>query len=152
MNKKIISALAITIAATCFTSAFGASTLSFHKTKSYTDYLNITFLKFSANKYMYEAYKNNNGVDIIGPAFVNPVPNHPAFIKIFSNTGATGNPSMSLDYSGTSGDCEITFVDGPHTNLAYKNGNVPFCADEGMIVSTISKLKSHHYAITITKM
>ncbi|OGT32509.1 MAG: hypothetical protein A3C44_02040 [Gammaproteobacteria bacterium RIFCSPHIGHO2_02_FULL_39_13] len=142
MNKKYI---AIGFALSLMGSAQALATSS-----TYQDNLQVVFEGFDPNTMLFESYRSNNSVDIVGPQFTKT--DAPAVVTISSDiTQGVGYPSMSVMFTG-SPNCKITFADGPHRNLDFKEGNPPFCADMGLIVGNIVKISNNHYTMVIKKL
>lgn len=147
MNKKllfVVASLAIT------GSALAASGKS--GTSPFSDGLDVQFQGFQSEQLINIGYVDNNGVNISGPAFVNP--DGDAVVQISSdNKVASGYPSMTLHYmtlSGGTQDCTLNFVDGPWTVLNYKDGSAPICS--GITVGNIKFIPGvrHGYKLVIT--
>jgi hypothetical protein len=146
MNKKLVVFVGALVMAG---SACATSTQA--QLSPFTDNLTIKFQGFPSENLFSVSYFNNNGVNIVGPAFINP--DGDALVTVSSNNKLqSGTPGMILRYptmSGSTQDCMLTFIDGPLVPaLTYKAGVAPVCP--GIVVSNISETGKGAYQLTIT--
>ena len=102
---------------------------------------------------MYEAYTSDtaNGISIMGPAFTTT--SAVATVEVWgASSRSVGSPSMKVERSTTSGECELDFTYGPSHALSFTDNVQPFCRDVGMVVSNMKQIDATHYAVTITNI
>lgn len=148
MNKKIIIVASSLALLSCASSSF-ALQKTIGGTHFFKDVLTIVFNGFPTQTIFYNAYEDNNGVDISGARFFTS--DAPAAVSISSDNGVEwGYPSITMQYPVDDGhrSCQLTFKDGPGILLNFENGVPPTCS--GILVSDIHQTGLHDYTLTIT--
>lgn len=148
MNKKIVTVVSSLALLSCASSSF-ALQKTIGGTHFFKDELTIVFNGFPAQTIFYNAYKDDNGINISGASFFNS--DAPALVDISSSNDVEwGYPSITMQYPVDDGNrsCRLTFKDGPGIFLNFEGGVSPTCP--GILVDSINQTDLHEYTLTIT--
>lgn len=147
--KKIISFLVLALGTLSL--ALPAFAQQQPRVSPFTDNLYVNLHNFPANTALKVSYVDNNGVNISGPT-PKTVSGSPQWhVQIASqNLVENGDPTMIIELLASGTSCQLQFVDGPWTTLAFLNGGAPVCTHLNVGNIVPAPVQPYVYTMDIT--